>query len=144
MEEYTLAVISVARSTAIAAVLTGGGFLTFGPLGAAIGGGIGVGIVALNFKRLSAAQSVLLNNTFLPYENLLAKFKKSTLEFNSNEYTELSISANYRSINNGDLNSETPIVNTFVSNALRAKTLWDDLMKSWKSLWHMLQQISLK
>jgi hypothetical protein len=129
MEEYTLAVISVARSTAIAAILTSTGFLTFGPLGAAIGGGIGVGIVALNFKRLSAAQSVLMNNTFLPFENLLAKFKKSTLEFNNDEYTEISISANYRSVNNGDLNSQTPIVNNFVSNALKAKEIWDDLMK---------------
>ncbi|MFT6004378.1 MAG: hypothetical protein ACI8UQ_001517 [Bacteroidia bacterium] len=129
MEEYTLAVISVARSTAIAAILTSTGFLTFGPLGAAIGGGIGVGIVALNFKRLSAAQSVLMNNTFLPFENLLAKFKKSTLEFNNDEYTKISISANYRSVNNGDLNSQTPIVNNFVSNALKAKEIWDDLMK---------------
>jgi hypothetical protein len=129
MEEYTLAVISVARSTAIAAILTGTGFLTFGPLGAAIGGGIGVGIVVLNFKRLSAAQSVLMNNTFLPFENLLAKFKKSTLEFNNDEYTEISISANYRSVNNGDLSSQTPIVNTFISNALKAKEIWDDLMK---------------
>ena len=129
MEEYTLAVISVARSTAIAAILTSTGFLTFGPLGAAIGGGIGVGIVALNFKRLSAAQSVLMNNTFLPFENLLAKFKKSTLEFNNDEYTEISISANYRSVNNGDLNSQTSIVNNFVSNALKAKEIWDDLMK---------------
>ncbi|MFT6745177.1 MAG: hypothetical protein ACJAR8_001738 [Bacteroidia bacterium] len=129
MEEYTLAVISVARSTAIAAILTSTGFLTFGPLGAAIGGGIGVGIVALNFKRLSAAQSVLMNNTFLPFENLLAKFKKSTLEFNNDEYTKISISANYRSVNNGDLNSQTSIVNNFVSNALKAKEIWDDLMK---------------
>ena len=128
MQEYTLAVISVARSTAVAGILAGGGFLTFGPFGAAIGAGIGVGLIALNFKRLSAAQSALLNNTFLPFENLLAKFKKSTLEFNSNEYTELSISANYRSINNGDLNSQTPIVNTFVTTAIKAKTLWDDLM----------------
>ncbi len=128
MQEYTIAVISVARSTAVAGILAGGGFLTLGPFGAAIGAGIGVGLIALNFKRLSAAQSALLNNTFLPFENLLAKFKKSTLEFNSNEYTELSISANYRSINNGDLNSQTPIVNTFVTTAIKAKTLWDDLM----------------
>ena len=53
MQEYTYAVIAVARSVAIAAALTGGGFLTLGPIGAAIGGGIGVGLglVALKFKR---------------------------------------------------------------------------------------------
>ena len=129
MQEYTYAVIAVARSTAIAAVLTGGGFLTFGPIGAAIGGGIGAGLVALKFKELSAAQSVLLNNTFLPFENLFAKFKKSTLEFENGQYKEISVSANYRSLGNQDLNNQTPIVKSFVSNALKAKQTWDDLMQ---------------
>ena len=131
MQEYTYAVIAVARSVAIAAALTGGGFLTLGPIGAAIGGGIGVGLglVALKFKELSAAQSVLLNNTFLPFENLFAKFKKSTLEFENGQYKEISVTANYRSISSLDLNNQTPIVKSFVSNALKAKQTWDDLMQ---------------
>ncbi len=129
MAEYTLAVIKVARSTAVAGILASTGFLTFGPIGAAIGGGIGIGLVALKFKELNAAQSVLLNNTFLPFQNMVAKFKKSTIEFEKGAYNELFIEASYRSVNNNDANGNSvPIANTFISSITQAKQIWDDLM----------------
>lgn len=128
MKEYTIAVVELARSTAIAGVLAGGGFLTFGPIGAAIGGGIGVGLVALKFKELSAAQSALMTNTFLPFKNMIAKWKKESIDFEENKYTEITIDANYRSVNSSDIHSSVPIATDFISTTIKVKKIWDDLM----------------
>ncbi len=98
-------------------------------VGAAIGAGIGLGNLLLDLQVLNIAIEDLLNIAFLPFQNLVGS-GKTAIQFNNDEFKDLNIKIDYRTLYSADNTSSLPIVNTIVSGLRSVKRSWDDLMNS--------------
>jgi len=95
--------------------------------GVKIGAGLAAVILLKDFSNVYVAQNKLLNIIFLPFEKMVAKSKKSTITFDKGVYTDIDVSANYRSLKRGDESSQLQVVKVTVSAFGEVINFWNKI-----------------
>ncbi len=113
--------------TGVGALIGGAPSLGVGiPLGATVGGLLGLAWAYKDFKALDESIGMLLKKAIKPFQDMFTSGKtNSIVAFNNNASKLVTVRMNYRSVYAADASTSVPLINSFVKGLQDLKAAWN-------------------